>query len=100
MITCDIMSSPFYASLPASAWAGELAIAQVIAVALAAGSVSVLFTTASRVLLPSLVTPEELIEGNAKLQGGAAAGGGPEPGRPVMAPRPFRRGPGAPDNRA
>jgi hypothetical protein len=59
--------------LPASAWAGVLTIAQVITVALAAGSVSVLFTTAYRVLLPSLVTPEELIEGNAKLQGSAAA---------------------------
>jgi predicted MFS family arabinose efflux permease len=73
MITCDIMSFTFYASLPASAWAGELTIAQVIAVALAAGSVSVLFTTAYRVLLPSLVAPEDLIEGNAKLQGSAAA---------------------------
>ena len=48
MITCDIMSFTLYASLPASAWAGELTIAQVIAVALAAGSVSVLFTTAYR----------------------------------------------------
>jgi hypothetical protein len=46
MITCDIMSFTFYASLPASAWAGVLTIAQVITVALAAGSVSVLFTTA------------------------------------------------------
>ncbi len=73
MITCDIMSFTLYASLPASAWAGELTIAQVIAVALAAGSVSVLFTTAYRVLLPSLVAPEDLIEGNAKLQGSAAA---------------------------
>jgi len=73
MIICDITSVLFYASLPASAWAGELTIAQVIAVALAAGSVSVLFTTAYRVMLPSLVTPEELIEGNAKLQGSAAA---------------------------
>ena len=73
MITCDIMSFTLYASLPASAWAGELTIAQVIAVALAAGSVSVLFTTAYRVLLPALVAPEDLIEGNAKLQGSAAA---------------------------
>ena len=37
------------------------------------GSVSVLFTTAYRVLLPSLVAPDDLIEGNAKLQGSAAA---------------------------
>jgi len=75
MITCDIVSFTVYASLPASAWAGELTVAQVIAAALAAGSVSVLFTTAYRVLLPSLVTPQELIEGNAKLQGSAAAVG-------------------------
>jgi hypothetical protein len=73
MITCDIVSFSVYASLPVSAWAGELTIAQVLAAALAAGSVSVLFTTAYRVLLPSLVAQEELIEGNAKLQGSAAA---------------------------
>ena len=73
MITCDIMSFTLYGSLPASAWAGVLTAAQVIAAALLAGSVSVLFTTAYRVLLPSLVTPEDLIDGNAKLQGSAAA---------------------------
>ena len=73
MITCDIMSFPLYGSLPASAWAGVLTAAQVIAAALLAGSVSVLFTTAYRVLLPSLVTPEDPIDGNAKLQDSAAA---------------------------
>ena len=73
MMTCDIISLTVYGSLPVSAWARVLTIAQVIAVALLAGSVSVLFTTAYRVLLPSLVAQEELIEGNAKLQGSAAA---------------------------
>jgi hypothetical protein len=34
-----------------------------------------MFTTADRVLLPSLVAQEDLIEGNARLQGSAAAGG-------------------------
>ncbi len=72
MIGCDVLSALLYASLPAAAWAGLLSIGQVVAVALLAGLVNVVFATAYQVCLPSLVRPAELVEGNAKLQGGAS----------------------------
>lgn len=55
MIACDVLSVLLYASLPVAAWLGLLSIGQLGAVALLAGAVSVLFTTAYQVLLPSLV---------------------------------------------
>lgn len=72
MIGCDLVAAALYASLPLAAWAGVLTIGQVLAVALLAGAVNVLFTTAYQVYLPSLVTTGELAEGNAKLQGSAS----------------------------
>jgi predicted MFS family arabinose efflux permease len=72
MITCDVVCALLYASLPAAAWAGVLTIGQVAAAATAAGTAGVLFATAYQVLLPSLVTAGELVEGNAKLQGSAS----------------------------
>jgi len=72
MITCDVISALLYASLPIAAWTGTLSIGLVVAVALLAGAVNVLFATAYQVYLPSLVSPGELVEGNAKLQGGAS----------------------------
>ena len=71
MITCDLISALLYASLPVAAWLGVLDTGQVVAVALLAGAANVFFATAYQVYLPSLVTPAELVEGNAKLQGGA-----------------------------
>jgi hypothetical protein len=72
MITCDVISTLLYASLPAAAWTGLLTTSLVAAVALLAGAANVLFATAYQVLLPSLVTAAELVEGNAKLQGSAS----------------------------
>jgi hypothetical protein len=72
MIACDVASALLFASLPAAAWIGALSTWQVVAVALLAGAVNVLFTTAYQVCLPSLVTPAELVEGNARLQAGAS----------------------------
>ena len=71
MIACDLISALLYASLPVAAWLGVLDIGQVVAVALLAGAANVFFATAYQVYLPSLVTAAELVEGNAKLQGGA-----------------------------
>lgn len=73
MIVCDVISALLYASLPVAAWMGVLTAAQVVVVALLAGAANVFFATAYRVCLPTLVTAAELIEGNAKLQGSAAA---------------------------
>ena len=72
MISCDIAAAALYASLPVAAWCGVLTAGQVLGVALAAGAVNVLFATSYQVLLPDLVTPAELVEGNAKLQGSAS----------------------------
>jgi Transmembrane secretion effector len=71
MIACDLISALLYASLPVAAWLGVLNTGQVVAVALLAGAANVFFATAYQVYLPSLVTAADLVEGNAKLQGGA-----------------------------
>jgi hypothetical protein len=72
MIVCDVVSAAAYASVPAAAWLGVLTTGQVLAVAMLGGAASVFFATAYQVLLPSLVAPADLVEGNAKLQGSAA----------------------------
>jgi len=69
MVTCDVVSALLFASLPVAAWLGVLTIRQVLAVALLAGAANVFFATAYQVYLPSLVTADELMEANAKLQG-------------------------------
>jgi MFS family permease len=73
MIACDVISAAVYASVPAAAWAGVLTTGQIVAVQLLGGAASVLFMTAYQVYLPSLVKPDELIEGNTKMQGSASA---------------------------
>ena len=73
MIGCDVAAALLYASLPAAAWLGVLGTAQVVAVALLAGAVNVVFAPACQVYLPSLVSAAELTEGSAWLQGGASA---------------------------
>jgi MFS family permease len=79
MVACDLVSALLYASLLLAAWLGILTFGQILAVALLAGAASVLFTTAYQVYLPSLVTADELAEGNARLQASASAAsiGGP-----------------------
>jgi predicted MFS family arabinose efflux permease len=72
MVICDIVSALLFASLPIAARAGVLTIGQLVAVALLAGAANVFFATAYQVFLPALVTPGELMEGNAKLQGSAS----------------------------
>jgi MFS family permease len=73
MIGCDVISALLYGSVPVAAWAGVLSTGLVIAVQLLGGAASVLFMTAYQVYLPSLVRPDELIEGNTKMQGSASA---------------------------
>jgi hypothetical protein len=72
MITCDLLSALLYVSLPIAAWLGALTTVQVVIVALLAGGVNVMFSTAYQICLPSLVSPAELAEGNAKMQGSAS----------------------------
>jgi MFS family permease len=71
MVVADLVSLGGFASVPIAWVAGVLTIAQLVVVAVVAGSASVFFDTAYRALLPALVAPEDLLEGNAKLQGSA-----------------------------
>lgn len=73
MVACDLVSAVLFASVPVAAWAGVLTLAQLLAVALLAGSASVLFTTAYRVYLPAVVPVDRLGAGNALLRGSESA---------------------------
>jgi predicted MFS family arabinose efflux permease len=73
MVVSDLASVLLLASVPVAAWCGALTYLQLFAVALLTGTSSVLFTTAYRAYLPSIVAPADLPEGNAKLQGSEAA---------------------------
>jgi MFS family permease len=79
MLACDAISLAVYASVPVAAWCGVLTVAQLIAVALIAGSATVFFSSAYQVLLPGIVDEADLTEGNAKLMGSQAIAqiGGP-----------------------
>jgi predicted MFS family arabinose efflux permease len=79
MLACDVASFLLFASVPLAAWAGVLAISQLLAVALLAGVANVFFTTAYQAYLPILLEPGELTEGNAKMQASKSAAqvGGP-----------------------
>ena len=73
MVTCDLVSAALYASVPLSVWAGLLTFGQLVIVALLAGTVTVFFSTAYQVYLRTLLSPADLVEGNAKLKGSEAA---------------------------
>jgi MFS family permease len=73
MLICDAASFLAFVSVPVTAWLGVLSVAQLIAVALTAGSAAVFFQTAYVAYLPSVVDAQDLIEGNAKLTGSRSA---------------------------
>jgi MFS family permease len=69
MIVADLVSLTAFASVPVAAWCGWLSVAQLLIVALTAGTAGVFFKTAYRAFLPAVLDPAQLLEGNAKLQG-------------------------------
>jgi MFS family permease len=69
MIAADLVSLAAFATVPAAAWCGVLSTSQLLVVALIGGGAGVFFKTAYRALLPAVVSPADLLEGNAKLQG-------------------------------
>ncbi|MFE9068509.1 MFS transporter [Streptomyces violaceusniger] len=73
MLVCNAVSLISFLSVPVAAWLGVQTIGHLMVAALAAGTAAVFFETAYQVYLPSLVRPDDLAEGNAKLQGSAAA---------------------------
>ncbi|MEV7184236.1 MFS transporter [Kitasatospora sp. NPDC093102] len=73
MIVCNLVSAALFASVPVAGWFGALTLAQLLAVAFLSGVASVFFGAAYQAYLPELVAPEDLVEGNAKLQGSGSA---------------------------
>ncbi|MEU4777105.1 MFS transporter [Micromonospora sp. NPDC023633] len=68
MIACDLVSALLFLSVPVAAALGVLTVPQLLVVALGAGLARVFFETADQVYLPVLLRPEQVPEGNAKLQ--------------------------------
>ncbi|MFY1595061.1 MFS transporter [Micromonospora sp. WMMD737] len=68
MVACDLVSALLFLSVPAAAVLGVLTVTQLLVVALGAGLARVFFETADQVYLPVLLRPEQVPEGNAKLQ--------------------------------
>ncbi|MEU8815100.1 MFS transporter [Actinoplanes sp. NPDC048796] len=73
LIACDAVSLVLFAGVPVAAGLGALTMGHLLGVALLAGVASVFAETAAPVYLPSLLGPERLADGNAKLQGSEAA---------------------------
>jgi MFS family permease len=69
MLACNLTSMLLFASVPVAAWLGFLTMTQLLVVALLGGTAKVFFATAYRVYLPALVSGDDLLEANAKLQG-------------------------------
>jgi Na+/melibiose symporter-like transporter len=69
MIWCDLVRALALTTIPVAWWAGRLTVAQVAVVAFAVGVGTAIFDVAYQSVLPRLVTPDRLVEGNAKLEG-------------------------------
>lgn len=67
MIAADLASAALFASVPVAALLDLLTVGQLLVVALGAGLARVFFETADQVYLPTLLRPEQVPEGNAKL---------------------------------
>jgi MFS family permease len=73
MIVCDAARLLIIGSVPLAAALGKLTMAQLYAVALAAGVGTVFFDVAYQSYLPLLIRPDQLPDGNGKLQTTAQA---------------------------
>ena len=73
MIGAAAFSLVAFAVVPVAAWLGWLGIGLLLTVALLTGTAAVFFQTAYSAYLPSILTPEDLPEGNATLHGSGSA---------------------------
>lgn len=67
LVGCDIGRAVVLASMPLAAWMHVLTMNQVYVVASLVAALSVLFDIADHAYLPSLITRDQLVEGNSKL---------------------------------
>ena len=68
MIWTDVGRALLLVSIPLAAVLGLLTLTQLVVVVIAAGTLTALFEIASRSYLPSVISRQELVEGNSKLQ--------------------------------
>ncbi|MFD5836366.1 MFS transporter [Streptomyces collinus] len=73
MIACDLTAAAALVSVPAAAWLDALTFQQLIVVALVCGTAAVCFDTAYHSYVRIVLDGRDLLEGNATLQGSAAA---------------------------
>jgi MFS family permease len=73
MIAADLGRAALLLIIPLAAVTGALRMEILYTVLLLTGSLTVLFDVANMSLLPSLVTPDRIVEGNTKLQSTSAA---------------------------
>ena len=73
MLVCNTVSMAVFGSVPLAAAFGVLTMPYLLAAALLGGFAKVFFTLAYRAYLPALVGEDELLEGNAKIQGSESA---------------------------
>src|SRR5207247_344661 len=72
MIFADIARALVLGTIPAAALFGTLRIEHLYVVAFLTGLLTLFFDVANRSFLPTLVGPEELVEGNSKLTASAS----------------------------
>ncbi|MGC2997026.1 MFS transporter [Streptomyces sp. G35A] len=73
MIACDLVAVVALASIPLAAWLDALTFQHLVVVALTCGTAAVCFSTAYHSYIRIVLDGRDLLEGNAKLQGGEAA---------------------------
>lgn len=69
LVTCDVARLVLIGSVPVAAAIGGLGLTQLYVVAFGTGVATVFFPVAYQAYLPTLVSRDDLVEGNAKLQG-------------------------------
>ncbi len=72
MLGANVGRAVLLASVPVAWWLGVLTLTQLILVGLVVGGLSVFFDVAYQSYLPALVTRDQLLEGNSKLQASAS----------------------------
>jgi MFS family permease len=73
MIICDLLAAALFVSVPIAWWLHVLTLGYLIVVGLLTGAISVFFSTAYHVYVPTVITPDVLLAGNATLQGSESA---------------------------
>lgn len=79
LIGADLLRAGLIFTVPLAAWWGVLSMLQLCLVAALVGAATTLFSIADNTYLPTLIGPDKLIEGNAKLEAtdAVAEAGGP-----------------------